>query len=381
MKLMHISDLHIGKKIMNISMKEEQRDVLNKILEIVRTDKPDAVLIAGDVYDKPTPSDEAVEMLDDFLYELSKTDSKIFIIAGNHDSAERVAFLNRIVSDSGIHIAPVYRGDVKPVTLTDEYGPVNIYMLPFIKPLHVRYAFSDEAENIKTHTDAVGLAIEKMNIDKAQRNVLLSHQYVTGASTTDSEMIGGLDNVEVSAYEGFDYVALGHIHRPQDIPASNHIRYCGTPLKYSFSEANDEKSVTMIELGQKGDVEISTIPLPAIRDFIRVENDFETIRREFESAPTDDYVEVTLTNEETVPDAFRRLQKYMPRIMTLKYNNLRYSENMTISKAADTEKLSDMEIMERLFLEMNNQPLSDEQREYMEALINKVQEGMLNETN
>lgn len=246
MKFIHLSDLHLGKRVNGFSMLEDQRVVLAQILSIIDEESPDAVLIAGDVYDKGVPPIEAVELFDWFLVELAPR--QVFIISGNHDSPERLAFGSRLLDASGIHISPVYDGQVKPVSLTDSHGAVDIYMLPFVKPVHVRRFFPE----VESYTDAVRAAVAGMQVDTQKRNVLLTHQFVTGAETSDSEelSVGGTDNVDASVLEPFDYVALGHIHGPQNI-GSEKIRYCGTPLKYSFSEANHKKSVTVAELGER----------------------------------------------------------------------------------------------------------------------------------
>ena len=240
MKFIHLSDLHLGKRVNEFSMLEDQQYILTEILHIIDTEKPDGVLIAGDVYDKSVPSAEAVALLDDFLVRMSKRSLRIFLISGNHDSPERMAFGGRLMESSGVYLAPVYDGKVTPITLIDEYGPVKVYLLPFVKPAHVRRCFPEQ--EISTYTDALCVAIEAMNVDPVERNVLVTHQFVTGATRCDSEelSVGGTDNVDVSVFESFDYVALGHIHGPQQVSRET-VRYCGTPLKYSFSEAGHEK--------------------------------------------------------------------------------------------------------------------------------------------
>ena len=250
MKLIHLSDLHLGKRVNEYSMLEDQEYILKKIINVIDDEKPDGVIIAGDVYDKSIPSAEAVQLFDDFLVQLAKRSLKVFVISGNHDSPERIAFGSRIMDASGIHMSPVYSGDITPIPLEDEFGTVNIYILPFIKPAHVRRYAENE---ITTYTEAVEYVISKLNIDPANRNVLVTHQFVTGALRSESEEIsvGGSDNVDAYVFEPFDYVALGHIHSPQTCGSEN-IRYCGTPLKYSFSEVHDKKSVTVVELREKG---------------------------------------------------------------------------------------------------------------------------------
>ena len=256
MKFIHLSDLHLGKRVNDFSMIEDQAFILERILGIIEAEKPQAVLIAGDVYDKPVPPAEAVRLFDDFLNRLSGTGAEIFIISGNHDSAERLSFGSRIMDRQGIHFAGGYDGSTRCFSLCDEYGKVNFYMLPFIKPVHVRQAFTEDekAAEIVTFTDALSFAIEKMGVNKEERNVLMAHQFCTGAERSGSEdiSVGGLDTVDSSVFEAFDYTALGHLHGPQHVGSEN-IRYCGSPLKYSFSEVNQVKSVTVVELGEKAE--------------------------------------------------------------------------------------------------------------------------------
>lgn len=276
MKLIHLSDLHIGKRVNEVSMLEDQEYVLLQILRVIDEEKADAVLIAGDVYDKSVPSAEAVTLFDDFLCRLAKRKLPVLIISGNHDSPERLAFGNRLLELGGIHISPVYDGTVRSVSLSDEHGEVVFWLLPFLKPTHVKRYYPDEG--IESYTDALCVAVEKMGIDKAKRNVLLTHQFVTGASTCESEEIsvGGTDNVDASVFEDFDYVALGHIHGPQNI-GSNRIRYCGTPLKYSFSEETHHKSVTVVNLGTKGELALQLRPLTPKHDLRSIRGTFREL--------------------------------------------------------------------------------------------------------
>ena len=251
MKLMHLSDLHLGKRVNEFSLLEDQQYILNEILQMADRERPDGVIIAGDVYDKAVPPAEAVSLLDRFLVELARRSLQVFVISGNHDSPERMAFGGRLMEGSGLHMAPVYRGQVDPIPLEDAYGPVNLYLLPFVKPAQVRRFFPDR--EIATYTQALEAAISAMDLDPRVRNVLVTHQFVTGAERCDSEelSVGGSDNVDVSVFAPFDYVALGHIHGPQCVGRET-VRYCGTPLKYSFSEARHRKSVTLVELAPRG---------------------------------------------------------------------------------------------------------------------------------
>ena len=378
MKLIHLSDLHIGKRVNEISMIEDQEYILHQILQIVDDEKADAVLIAGDVYDKSVPSAEAVTLFDDFLCRLAKRKIPTLIISGNHDSPERLAFGNRLMEESGIFISPVYDGSVSTFTLSDENGDVDFWLLPFLKPAHVKRYFPDAG--IESYTDAVRVAVEKMGIDTAKRNVLLTHQFVTGASTCESEEIsvGGSDNVDASVFEDFDYVALGHIHGPQNI-GSNQIRYCGTPLKYSFSEETHHKSVTVVNLAKKGDLELQLRPLTPRHDLRSIRGTFEelTSKSFYEGTATDDYLHIMLTNEEDVPEAIGKLRVIYPNLMKLSYDNTRTRTNQVINGAEDVQRKSPLELFDELYELQNNQPMSEEQRSFTQELIESIWEDNL----
>ena len=371
MKLIHLSDLHIGKRVNEVSMIEDQEYILLQILQIIDEEKADAVLIAGDVYDKSVPPAEAVTLFDDFLCRLAKRKVVVLIISGNHDSPERLAFGNRLLEKGGIHISPVYDGNVHSVTLSDEYGDVNFWLLPFIKPVHVKRFYPDCG--IESYTDAVGVALEKMGVDTAKRNVLLTHQFVTGASTCESEEIsvGGSDNVDASVFEGFDYVALGHIHGPQNI-GSNRIRYCGTPLKYSFSECAHHKSVTVVNLGKKGELELHLRPLAPRHDLRQIRGTFAEISG---GHPSEDYLHIILTDEEDVPEAVGKLRLIYPNLMKLSYDNTRTRVNQVIDGAEDVRRKTPLELFEELYELQNNQPMGEEQRAFTRELIESIWEG------
>lgn len=377
MKLIHLSDLHIGKRIREYSMLEEQEYILKKILNIIDDEKPEGVIIAGDVYDKTVPSAEAVSLFDDFLARLVQRKLKIFVISGNHDSAERVAYLGRIVENAGVYLSPVYDGKVAPVELEDEFGKLNVYLLPFIKPQTVKHRFEDA--EINDYTDAVRVAVEHMNVDFAQRNLLVTHQFIADSETCESEeiSIGGSDSVDVAAVADFDYVALGHLHRPQKCTYEK-VRYCGTPLKYSFSEAKNEKSVTVVELREKGNTLIRTVPLVPRHDMVDIRGSFEELmQRSFYEGTTwqEDYLRITLTDEDMIPDAYASLRNIYHRLMLIRYDNTRTRSDRGISGADDVRRKSGTELFAELFEEQNSMPMSDIQREYMERIIAEVTEG------
>ncbi len=374
MKFIHISDLHLGKRFNEQSLIEDQKYILGKIIEVVDNEKPNGVLIAGDVYDKSVPSAEAVMLFDDFLNSLAKRSVQVFIISGNHDSAERMSFGSNLMEQSGVHIARVYNGVIPKYTLTDEYGEVCVHLLPFIKPSNVKPFFDNE---IKTYTDAIRVALSNAEIDKDKRNILVTHQFVTGASRSESEEIsvGGTDNVDASVFEDFDYVALGHIHGPQNC-GSEKIRYCGTPLKYSFSEAKDEKSVTVVELNEKNSLIIRTIPLTPLHDMVEIKGKFEDIMsKSFYENTTyeNDYVRVTLTDEDDILDAIGKLRTVYHNILRLDYDNLR-TKAITEIDTADVDNKSPYELFSELFAMQNGQEMSQEQADLVKSLIEKIWE-------
>lgn len=375
MKLMHLSDLHLGKRLNEFSLLEDQAYILHQILQIAQNERPDAVLIAGDLYDKPIPPAEAVALLDDFLARLAKEKMTVLIISGNHDSPERIAFGSRLVSASGVYLSPVYSGHVEPITLADEHGEVDFFLLPFIKPAHVRRFFPDD--EIASYTDALSCAVRHLPMCKERRNVLVTHQFVTGASRCESEEIsvGGSDSVDAAVFADFDYVALGHIHGPQNV-GSPHIRYCGTPLKYSFSEAAHHKSVTMIDLGAKGDLSVRCIPLEPLRDMLEIKGKYLDItqRSFYTQFDQQAYMHVTLTDEEDIPDAAAKLRAIYPNLMKLDYDNQRTRTQADFTQAAAIEQRTPLSLFSEFFERQNGQPMSDEQTAYMEQLITRLWE-------
>ncbi|MBR4981285.1 MAG: exonuclease SbcCD subunit D [Lachnospiraceae bacterium] len=376
MKFAHISDLHLGKRIHQFSMIEEQKYILQQIVDIVIEEKVDGVLIAGDIYDKIYPSAEAVALFDAFLVELAKEEIKVFVISGNHDSPERIAFLGQLTKKAGVYLAPVYKGNVEEITLEDEFGKVHIYLLPFIKPVHVRHFFPEES--INTYTDAMRVVVKNLHLNLQERNVLVAHQFVAGATRSDSEEIsvGGLDNVEVTAFEEFDYVALGHIHGPQNM-GSEKVRYSGTPLKYSFSESTHKKSVTILELKQKGRLEIKELPLIPRHDLVKIRGTFlEVMNPEnFPGLEPESFLHVTLVDEQDIPEAFRRLCVIYPNLMQMEYDNTRTRQKRSLQVTKEVAKLQPQDLFAGLYETMNNQPLSEIQKEYLMEKIEKIWKG------
>ena len=377
MKLIHLSDLHLGKRLNDFSLGEDQEYILNKILGIVEAEAPDAVVIAGDVYDKAIPSVEAVGLFDEFLVRLAKLNTQIFVISGNHDSPERIAFGNRLLDAAGLHLSPVYSGRVEPITLEDAFGPVHFYLLPFVKPLHVRRFYPDDPTD--TYTQALSAAVEHMDIDERQRNILVTHQFVTGAARSDSEelCVGGADNVDSAVFQAFDYVALGHIHSPQHC-GSEKVRYCGTPLKYSFSEVKDQKSVTVAELKEKGNLTIRTVPLKPLRELVELRGTFaELTDKSFYEHTTwqTDYTHLTLTDEEDIPDAIGKLRLIYQGLMKLDYDNARTRSNGEITGAEVQRARSPLELFADFYALQNNRPMTQEQLVFAEELLSRMEEA------
>lgn len=376
MKFLHLADLHLGKRVNGFSMLEDQAHILRQILAILDDEQPDGVLIAGDVYDKSVPSVEAVGLLDDFLTELRARGVPVLLISGNHDSPERLAFGGRVMDSCGIHISPVYDGALAPVTLQDAFGPVHVWLLPFVKPAHVRRWFPDA--DIESYTDAMAEAIAHMDIDTAARNVLVTHQFVTGGARSGSEelSVGGTDNVDSGVFAPFDYVALGHLHGAQHIGRET-IRYAGSPLKYSFSEARQHKSVTVVTLGEKGDVQVHTVALTPLRELREIRGSYDELTaRSFYEHTTyrSDYLHLILTDEQDVFDAMSRLRTIYPYLMTLDYDNARTRAAGGMFVPAGMERRTPLELFEALYKRQNHQPMSEVQREYIAQLMEQIME-------
>ena len=377
MRLAHISDLHLGKRVNEFSMLEDQRYIVKQIESILEEEAADAVLIAGDVYDKPVPPGEAVRLFDGFLTALADRGIHVFVISGNHDSPERIAFGSRLMEKSRVYMAPVYDGHVSPIELRDAYGSVYVYMLPFVKPAVVKKCWPEEG--IETYEDAVGCAVAHMKEDAfvpEARNVLVAHQLVIGASRCDSEevSVGGLDQVSAALFRDFDYTALGHIHGPQNA-GGERIRYCGSPLKYSFSEAGHVKSVTIVDLEEKGNVRVRTRPLIPLHDMREIRGSYEEVvsRDFYRGTAVDDYLHITLTDEEDILDAMGKLRAIYPNIMRLDYDNRRTREGGQLPEKVQRAK-SPLELLEELYALQNNQPMSGEQRELSARLIEELWE-------
>ena len=376
---MHLADLHLGKRVNGFSMMEDQEYILNRILEIMEEEQPDGLLIAGDVYDKTIPPAEAVRRMDDFLTAVAEKHVPVFLISGNHDSAERVAFGHQLMQGSGIWISPVYDGTIRHHTLEDRWGEVNIYLIPFLRPSVVRSFFPDV--EIEDYTDALRTIVEDLQVDTSRRNVVLAHQFVTAAGalpeTCDSEQlsVGGLDRVDGSVFSPFDYTALGHLHGPQRV-GSETIRYAGSPLKYSFSELHQKKSVTVVELRAKGETEIRQIPLQPRREMTELRGTFEEIleKARKKGEPQTDYYHMILTDETDVVDALSRLREYYPNIMLLDYDNRRTRSQKEVEQLDRVEERTPGELFAALYEQQNGQEMDSDRKEYLDGLIREIWE-------
>ncbi len=375
MKLMHLSDLHLGRRFGEFSLIEDQKYVLDQITVMAGAEKPDAVIIAGDIYDKSVPSVEAVQLFDDFLCAIAVLDIKVFVISGNHDSPERVSFGARLMDRRGVYLSQVYDGSVKPITLQDAFGLVDVYLLPFLRPSSVRRFFPDI--EISSYHQALSQVIGSMQLDATRRNLLITHQFVTGALLSESEdiTVGTADNVDAAVFDAFDYVALGHIHRPQSVGRET-VRYCGTPLKYSFSEARQEKSVTMVELSIKGDTRIKTMPLIPLRDVREMRGTFAelTARTYYQSAGASDYLHITLTDEDDVMDAIGKLRVVYPHVVLLDYDNIRTRSSQVLAAIDQVEKSTPLQLFGDFYEKQNGSPMTQEQRDYISGLIAEIWE-------
>lgn len=375
MRFLHLADLHIGKRVNEFSMIEDQRYILIKILNIIDENKVDAVLIAGDVYDKQVPSAEAVMLLSEFLGKLAKRKLQVFVISGNHDSAERIGFGAELMSLSGVHMSKPFEGVPECICLQDEYGEIHVYMLPFIKPAYVRNCYPEV--EIGSYDEAMRVVMEHTEIDINSRNILVAHQFVKGGVICDSEdiSVGGLDEISADHFKRFDYTALGHLHGPQYV-GNEYIRYSGTPLKYSFSEVSHKKAALIVDIKGKGEISFEQIPLEPRCDMREISGTYmEVTARDFyEKFPKDDYMHVTLKDEQDVPDAIGRLRTIYPNIMRLDYDNKRTQSTGKAVEAENVEQKTPFELFQEFYESQNNQEMSEEQKQFSISLMEKIWE-------
>lgn len=349
MKFMHISDLHLGRRIFNFDLLDDQKIMLGQLLDIAREQQVDGVLIAGDVYNRAAPSAEAMTAFSSFVCSLAAENIPAYIISGNHDSAERVSYFSDILKTCGVHVSEQFDGRLQGITLSDAHGPLTVHLLPFIKPVNVRKFYPEE--KIESYEDAVRIVLQNSPLDTSQRNLLVAHQFIMGAQPCESEerMIGGLEEISASLFDDFDYVALGHLHGPQKVGRPE-VRYCGSPLKYSFSEVNHKKSVTIVELCEKGSVEISTLPIDQPHEMREVKGGFEElINRPY----SEDYMRVVLTDELPRPDAQVALLTVFPNMMRFAVENSKTSTDVEVNSIAQLESRTPLELFSDFYTSQN----------------------------
>ena len=377
MRFFHISDLHIGKKLREKDISDDQVYILKEIIRLVDDHKPDGVLIAGDVYDRSVPPASALNIFNDFITELETRDVKVFIISGNHDSPDRLQFAKDILSKSDVYIAGSFDGHLDKVTMEDEYGKVNVYMLPFIKPSSVANFYKDEV--VDSYDKALRLVIDSAKIDTDERNILISHQFVTNlgkepeTSESESVRIGGLDNIEVSALDSFDYVALGHLHKPQKVGRET-VRYCGTPLKYSFSEANHTKSVTMVSMEDKGKITINKLPLTPLKDMYIIKDTLDNLLQKQEYTQySDQYIYAIITDEEDLFDPIGQLRSIYDNILLLEIENRKSQYiNDDLAYEGDIKEKDPLELFKEFYFLQNNEEISDKQENILMKTLDQL---------
>ena len=373
MILAHISDLHLGKSLHNYSLIEDQDYILEEIAGILVEKKVDVLIIAGDVYDKNVAPEAGLKVLRKFLNRLVEAKIKVLIISGNHDSAERLTFGAEFMTEKGIYFSKVYDGQIEPVVFTDEHGPVNFYLLPFVKPSTVQHYF--EEEKIESWNDALRCAVEHMQVNYSERNVIVAHQNIMNAERCDSEetIIGGQDAVSDEIFKDFDYTALGHIHRQQKIGKYN-VMFCGTPLKYSTSEFEHKKVMPLITLGEKGKVDIELLPLVPKRDLRKITGTLDEIMTAANTDPYnhEDFIDIVLTDENEVMDAISTLRTVYPNVLKISYDNMASRAAENVERLGAVDKKNPFEIFEAFFNSRRGRDMDEDEKEYVHSLIEKI---------
>ena len=372
MEFIHLADLHLGKQFNGVSLLEDQKAVLfEQIVPMIEKENVDAVLIAGDVYQSSAPQAEAMEVFSKFLSEVVSLGKKVFIISGNHDSSQRISYFSSLIKQAGVYVSETFDGTLQSIDLSDEYGPLTIYMLPFVRTALVKKLLPDES--ISTCQDAVEAVLRQTEIDRSKRNILICHQFITGSETSDSEefSVGGLDNIEASIFDDFDYVALGHIHKPQKVKRET-LRYAGSPIKYSFSEANQNKCVTIVDVKEKGNIEISTLPIYQVHDVRKVEGYLDEL---LEGKYTEDYVWVTIHDENVPPDATITLRSVFPNMMNFSVVNSKTKTDFNISGGEDIEDKTILELFEDFYrMQNNDQEMSEKHKIEFKKVLEELEE-------
>ena len=384
MKLLHLGDLHLGRSLGDFDLIEDQKYILDQILEIIEKENVDGVLIAGDVYDKSIPSEAATNLLDYFLCKLSESRVQTFMISGNHDSDDRLNYGSNLFEANQIYISALYHGTLDKRTVTDEYGEVNVYLLPFVKASQVRHFYPEET--IDSYDDAVRVILKHADMDVTQRNVIVAHQFVTGQSEdpalggsegAGTQSVGLVEKIGYDCFDGFDYVALGHIHSPQRV-GRDEVRYSGSPLKYSLSEVHNAKSVPVITMGKKGEVTLELIPLKPMRDLRHIKGNLKALLEPKNMTDVEDFIYVTLTDEEIINDAMGIFQQTYPNTVKIDYDNsrTRAMEHVDISNIAENKSFS--ELIGDFYRLIYNCEMSGEEMDYMRAAAQEA--GVIDET-
>ena len=384
MRLIHLGDLHLGKSLGDFDLIEDQRYILDRILEIVDKNNIDGVLIAGDVYDRAIPSEAATNLLDYFLKSLAERNVKTFMISGNHDSDDRLNYGSSLFAANQIYISAQFKGSLYKQTVNDEFGEVIIYLLPFVKASQVRHFYPEE--KIENYDAAVRTILKHTDIDYEKRNVIVAHQFVAGKGT-DPELggsegagtlsVGLVEKISYDCFDGFDYAALGHIHSPQSV-GREEVRYSGSPLKYSLSEVNNDKSVPMITLGDKGDVKIELLKLWPLRDMRHLKGPIEKLLDKSNISRPEDFIYATLTNEEIINDAMGIMQQVYPNTVRIVYDNSRTRELDRIDITAITQHKSFDELISDFYRKMYSCEISEEELQVMMETAKEA--GVIDET-
>ncbi|MBE6626483.1 MAG: exonuclease SbcCD subunit D [Ruminococcaceae bacterium] len=376
MKLLHTSDLHLGLRLCENPMNEDIAHLLNEIIEIAETESCSAVIVAGDIYDRSNPGADSVAIFDRFVTELSRRGIALLAVSGNHDSPERVAYMSDILGSMGVHFSPVYSGKIEPITISDEFGNVHFWLLPFLRPSTIRGLHEDFTG--ESYTDAMRYVIERMNIDTVCRNVLVTHQFVVGSNTDDAENVGGIMAVDSSVFDKFSYTALGHLHTAHNAGRDN-VRYCGSPLKCSFSEVDDTKTVDIVDIDKDGKLSVKEVPLHPLRDMREIRGSYdEVMSLEWrERVGQDDYLRIVLTDEEDVQDAVAKLRTAYPNLLRLTYDNKRTREY----RSTDSVEREEMEALRPLdvFCELYELQYNDIPDEDMMQTVRRFFDEIRNE--
>ena len=371
MRFLHIADLHLGKQMNDLSLLPDQEFILRQIESVAETERADAVLVAGDVYQRSSPQAEAMALFDGFVSRLAEQGRKVFVISGNHDSAQRISYFSSLLKTSGVYVTEAFDGKLQRVSLRDRDGEIVVWMLPFLRPSQVKRVLPEE--KIVSYQDAVEAVLRQTPVDTRKRNILLCHQFITGCETSDSEerAVGGLDNIDASVFDAFDYVALGHIHKPQRVLRDT-LRYAGSPLKYSFSEASHRKSVTVADLGEKGDISVRTVPLHPLRDVRTLEG---TIDGLMDAPYSEDYLWITVHDELVPPDARVTLSVNYPNMMKFSVVNSRTKTDVDVLATESMENKTVTELFSDFYrLQNNDRDLSGAHRKVIEKVLREMEE-------